>query len=276
MKKTLLAALIGSAVLLSACQDKDAQAKIEQLNQTVAQLTAENTQLKNTPAALFPEKLVIFDKTETVTYPADKENELEESQGEIKFHFSTLKTNINWLDKLLLEWSISGNTTENLEKNFNNTKKEMLEYRLGSSEQTASLNFIGQKERLATFSRYDYTYAGGAHGMFSESYFIVDLLDHKVLTLQDFFSDKNKLENILWETYVNSNATPFINKSDFYVSNDFYFASDGVHFVYPPYAIGPFVEGIMEIKLPWFEVSRLELINKAISEKYTLPVLNWE
>ncbi|PRI57207.1 hypothetical protein BVZ80_01850A, partial [Haemophilus influenzae] len=38
MKKTLVAALISSVILLTGCQDKDTEAKIKQLNQTVAQL----------------------------------------------------------------------------------------------------------------------------------------------------------------------------------------------------------------------------------------------
>ncbi|MCK9682901.1 hypothetical protein CH637_000105 [Haemophilus influenzae] len=46
MKKTLVAALISSVILLTGCQDKDTEAKIKQLNQTVAQLSAENTKLK--------------------------------------------------------------------------------------------------------------------------------------------------------------------------------------------------------------------------------------
>jgi len=46
MKKTLVAALISSVILLTGCQDKDSEAKIKQLNQTVAQLSAENTKLK--------------------------------------------------------------------------------------------------------------------------------------------------------------------------------------------------------------------------------------
>ena len=47
MKKTLVAALISSVILLTGCQDKDTEAKKKQLNQTVAQLSAENTKLKD-------------------------------------------------------------------------------------------------------------------------------------------------------------------------------------------------------------------------------------
>ena len=46
-EKTLVAALISSVILLTGCQDKDTEAKIKQLNQTVAQLSAENTKLKD-------------------------------------------------------------------------------------------------------------------------------------------------------------------------------------------------------------------------------------
>ncbi len=41
MKKTFISAVILTALLSTGCQDKEAQSKIEQLNQTVTQLTAE-------------------------------------------------------------------------------------------------------------------------------------------------------------------------------------------------------------------------------------------
>ncbi len=47
MKKTLISALILTALFaVTGCEDKETKTTIEQQTQTIAQLTAENTQLK--------------------------------------------------------------------------------------------------------------------------------------------------------------------------------------------------------------------------------------
>ena len=47
MKKTLILALILTALFaVTGCEDKETKVTIEQQTQTIAQLTAENTQLK--------------------------------------------------------------------------------------------------------------------------------------------------------------------------------------------------------------------------------------
>ena len=47
MKKTFISALILTALFtVTGCEDKEAKATIEQQTQTIAQLTAENTQLR--------------------------------------------------------------------------------------------------------------------------------------------------------------------------------------------------------------------------------------
>ena len=47
MKKTFISALILTALFtVTGCEDKEAKATIEQQTRTIAQLTAENTQLK--------------------------------------------------------------------------------------------------------------------------------------------------------------------------------------------------------------------------------------
>lgn len=70
MKKTLISALILTALFaVTGCEDKETKAKIEQQIQTIAQLTAENTQLKaekekaeKVIPAIIAQDDVIFDK----------------------------------------------------------------------------------------------------------------------------------------------------------------------------------------------------------------------
>ncbi len=75
MKKTFISALILTALFtVTGCEDKEAKAMIEQQTQTIAQLTAENTQLKaekekaeKVIPAIFAEKDVIFEKVEKIS-----------------------------------------------------------------------------------------------------------------------------------------------------------------------------------------------------------------
>ena len=72
MKKTLISALILTALFaVTGCEDKETKATIEQQTQTIAQLTAENTQLKaekekaeKVIPAIIAQDDVIFDKEE--------------------------------------------------------------------------------------------------------------------------------------------------------------------------------------------------------------------
>ena len=72
MKKTLISVLILTALFTTTgCEDKEAKATIAQQTQTIAQLTAENTQLKaekekaeKVIPAIFAEEDVIFEKVE--------------------------------------------------------------------------------------------------------------------------------------------------------------------------------------------------------------------
>ena len=111
MKKTFISALILTALFtVTGCEDKEAKATIEQQTQTIAQLTAENTQLKaekekaeKVIPAIIAQDDVIFDKEETIKYPKSaKEDDYAPVEGKLHYSISTLKTNIEWLDTLLL------------------------------------------------------------------------------------------------------------------------------------------------------------------------------
>ena len=109
MKKTFISALILTALFTATgCEDKEAKATIAQQTQTIAQLTAENTQLKAEKEkaekiipAIFAEKDVIFEKVEKIKYSKSQERLFSSDEVEIDISLLGLKTNIDWLDELL-------------------------------------------------------------------------------------------------------------------------------------------------------------------------------
>ena len=140
--------------------------------------------------------------------------------------------------------------------------KEAREYEILAAETRVGMEYLGQRENLATFTLHYYGYSGGAHGMYSTHFVNVDLDKKAIIRLDDVFTkaQQSKVKALLWEIYQNEyrgdngeRQEPFTVKADFYLSDNFYFSKDGIVFVYPPYAIGPYAEGEKELSLSLYD-----------------------
>lgn len=273
MKKTLVAALISSVILLTGCQDKDTETKIKQLNQTVAQLSAENTKLKEqiekTVPAIFVEDDEIFNQSEIIKHPKSKED-YQPEETKIEYSISTIKTNIDWLNDLLWKKLTENEEMKNISREqfvaryqtaFEEDKKEVKETPSFGISHSMWTDFIAQKEKLATFAISFYDYEGGAHGVEGNRYFTIDLTTHHILTLNDLFNEKDlpKVKKLLWEQYNNSNKEyePLIGVDSFNLSNNIYLDSRGVHFIYDVYEIAPYAAGEQDLLLYFGQLEEL-------------------
>lgn len=273
MKKTLIATLISSVILLTGCQDKDTEAKIKQLNQTVAQLSAENTKLKEqiekTVPAIFVENDEIFNQSEIIKHPKSKED-YQPEETKIEYSISTIKTNIDWLNDLLWKKLTENEEMKNISREqfvaryqtaFEEDRKEVKETPSFGISHSMWTDFVGQKEKLATFAISFYDYEGGAHGIEGNSYFTIDLTTHHILTLNDLFNEKDlpKVKKLLWEQYNNSNKEyePVIEVDSFNLSNNIYLDSRGVHFIYDVYEIAPYAAGEQDLFLYFGQLEEL-------------------
>lgn len=276
MKKTFISALILTALFtVTGCEDKEAKATIAQQTQTIAQLTAENTQLKAEKEkaekiipAIFAEKDVIFEKVEKIKYTPSQERWFERDEVEIDISLLGLKTNIDWLDELLWSELIKKEFGENAPKTRDQVRSEYQtilndvkaslekEHELGFSR-NAWMIFVGQKEKLATFAVRYYSYTGGPHGVGGNVYLTVDMTTHKVLTLFDIIDQKKlpEVKELLWSIYTRSgrikDEEAFTKKTDFDVSENFYLAHDGIHFIYHEYEIASYAEGEQDLVISW-------------------------
>ena len=285
MKKTFISALILTALFtVAGCEDKEAKATIAQQTQTIAQLTAENTQLKaekekaeKVIPAIFAEKDVIFEKVEKIKYSKSQERWFSSDEGEVNISLLGLKTNVAWLNDLLWSELVKNDFGENVSKTRDqmlskyktiwNDVKESLEKEpeLGFSSNTWMM-FVGQKEKLATFAIRYYSYTGGAHGLGGSEYLTVDMTTHKVLTLSDIIDQKKlpEVKELLWSFYTNFGSTKdedaFTKKTDFDVSENFYLAHDGIHFIYHEYEIASYAAGEQDLVIPWVWLQRENLL----------------
>lgn len=303
MKKTLISALILTALFaVIGCEDKETKAKIEQQIQTIAQLTAENAQLKaekekaeKVIPAIFAEKDVIFEKVEKIKYSKSQERWFSSDEGEVNISLLGLKTNVAWLNDLLWSELVKNDFGENVSKTRDqmlskyktiwNDVKESLEKEpeLGFSSNTWMM-FVGQKEKLATFAIRYYSYTGGAHGLGGSEYLTIDMTTHKVLTLSDIIEQKKlpEVKELLWSFYTDSgrikDEEAFTKKTDFDVSKNFYLAHDGIHFIYHEYEIASYAAGEQDLVIPWAWLQRENLLTSDFVKQkyydlgYTAPV----
>ena len=294
MKKTFISALILTALFtVTGCEDKEAKATIEQQTQTIAQLTAENTQLKaekekaeKVIPAIFAEKDVIFEKVETIKYSKSQERWFSSDEGEVSISLLGLKTNVAWLNDLLWSELVKKEFGENVSKTRDQVRSEYQtilndvkaslekEHELGFSR-NAWMTFVGQKEKLATFAIRYYSYTGEPHGVGGSEYLTVDMTTHKVLTLSDIIEQKKlpEVKELLWSFYTDDgrikDEEAFTKKTDFDVSKNFYLAHDGIHFIYHVYEIASYAEGEQDLVIPWVWLQRENLLTSDfVKQKY--------
>ncbi len=291
MKKSLLALSI-VALSLSACHDEKAQAKVEQLQTQIAQLqqqcATEKAQQQETLTQLqqslantaqsFPSLMVelhpIFDKK--ITHLVGENESLSATLAqspipeEISLRATLAQTQIPWLNQILrtnlyryltLNPTITEPTEKDLVESLNKTFEE-LKKSDGTSEESLTQTYVGQRYPLVTFATLSYSYGGGAHGLELISYLNIDIENQRLLNLEDVLekNKKAKLKDLLWKNLPSDRRDVFIQFDDFKVSENFYFAFDGIHFVYPPYVIGPYSDGNAEITAYWYQLKENEII----------------
>lgn len=290
MKKTLLPLLI-SGLLLVGCNDKEADKAKQsqtmaspqceelqtQLNQQINELKAQLTEAQAKQAiSAIPVEYFYLEEGVPYKRPGEKGEPDETGTTDLEYRYAGVKTNLDWLNDLLSREFLSRaitnldsddrshqlNTIEDLKaeltQSFADLKKEVSEE--GGLGYTIIQNqkFLGQQPGLAQFAHYNYLYTGGAHGIYGTDYLNVDLDSHKILHLADIFADKNKLKARLWEIFQMGNRDGeydmFVKENDFEVADNFQLSPYGITFVYPVYALGPYVEGEKTIEVSWGEV----------------------
>lgn len=288
MKKSLLALLISSVFLLSGCEDKintqkllDAEKQIMQLESQLRSTQSELEKAKNAFPALNVEIVELFNKSEYVQLSKEKKAEFGQESSNVQVFTSLPKTNVAWLDQLLLtqvfnalgvgltqlkaEEITQDELTQILQQRYDTLISEIKEQPAIEMSRSLESYYLGQRNNIASFYFFSYDYYGGAHGMFMTNYANVDINKKKVITLNDLIEPRNqdKVKDALWEIYSierldeNGEYNGFIAKDDFRISENFYFGTNGIRFVYPVYELGPYSEGEVEIELDWYMANKL-------------------
>lgn len=307
--------LLSSFVLLTACDEKltqsatnSASSSAQEIKALKAQIDAQQAELKtlkaelekqqkaakqtaDNPPYLNAKSSILFKKDDEIkhTKPADhKEDEYWLEKSPISYHFSTVETQLPWLNNLLLEWVDPRNDKQGKPRlNKAETVKEIdrhyqADLQIVTAEKpigwslSVNTSYLGQINNIATFSIETDQYMGGAHNMYSSEFVVVDLDKQRKINFLDLFpkSEHAEMTNALWQIYVDHSKyqldmeEPYTSRENFELSHNFYFSESGVELYYPPYALGPFAAGAIVLTFPW------ELALKHLTPEYKTMLQN--
>lgn len=116
------------------------------------------------------------------------------------------------------------------------------------------------------YHRYWYSYEGGAHGMYADTYDVIYLPAMTRLSLNDIFSpeciekiDKMLIQQLLKDQNLSNtdelNDAGYFDAENIKATENFYIDSLGITWAYTPYEIGCYAIGETHITLPYEEIS---------------------
>lgn len=136
-----------------------------------------------------------------------------------------------------------------------------------------STSFSENHQKFTTFSSGMYLYSGGAHGNTYYNHINVEKTTGKELKLTDFINDTVafyaladscfRAQNEISATENYSDLGFWFADDRFYCNDNFYFSSEGFHFIFNVYEIAPYSHGLFEFSVP-FNICR-ELIRYDLS-----------
>lgn len=127
-----------------------------------------------------------------------------------------------------------------------------------SAENFVDASIYSICDGMMSYQVRSYVYSGGAHGLSSTNYIVIDLHNGQVLTETDIFPDKtdDQLTEMLREAFVaqKNMSEEELTERGFeldaiFANSNFYLNDDSVVFVFNPYDIAPYAEGEQRIAL---------------------------
>jgi len=147
---------------------------------------------------------------------------------------------------------------ERILKNLDAEQRQMnldMEYPM-AYDMNATLSIEENENRVQLYLQ-QYTFLGGAHGQTEVKYVQVDKLTGKTLSLNDFISDKTKLNKLCEPYFRRQNELPKTGSLmdhgfdvEFSCNDNFYFEKDSLYFFYNQYEIANYSMGVFEFGVP--------------------------
>ena len=143
------------------------------------------------------------------------------------------------------------------------------------SRKTKIDSIIGNFMIVSTAS---YSFLGGAHGAYFIKYTTIDINAGETIAEDKLYNKgyKNKLAELIQKkikernnsTNTDDQISLLVKLKEIQPNDNFYLSDKGITYVYNQYEIAPYVQGVVEIFLPYVEVLPL------IKDKYLLSIEN--
>ena len=132
---------------------------------------------------------------------------------------------------------------------------------------TSSTSISYNKNGLVVAEDYNYVFSGGAHGNYSVSYRTFDKKIGKLISFYDFF-DEDAYDSLLplIEKEIKSRDI-FTFDDSIFVTENVYFTEKGIMFVYNPYEISSYAQGIISVFLSYEKIPKNIILNNEITKK---------
>lgn len=120
-------------------------------------------------------------------------------------------------------------------------------------EEISDMKIHSQTKDFLTINYNGYGYGGGAHGYGYDLYKTVDLKKQSIIQLSDLV-DETKVK---WQPILLKHVDrEMLFDENITANRNFYFDNQSITFVYNQYEIGPYVSGVIEIKVPFSEIKQ--------------------
>jgi hypothetical protein len=131
------------------------------------------------------------------------------------------------------------------------------------------IKVVFQSASVVSLSVSEYTFTGGAHGDFSTVFYNVHPVSGRLLTLSDFIKPdgESKLEHLAEQKFRQTRQIPAeqsLTEAGYWFENDVFYLTDnmavqedGMLFLYNPYEIAPYSEGIIKLFLTNAELASI-------------------
>lgn len=188
------------------------------------------------------------------------DKEIRGKESKLTYSFTSVDTGISWLNAILLKTiSPDGKTTDLnkvkklIESDFNKFKSDSFNGESAADIYVIhNISYVGKKADFAVFNYHIEAYYGGNYTIDDSIPLYVNLNTKKLISLNDVFSSAglNKVKDLLWKEFQNSEAGDPEFKERFELSNNFSISKTGITFKYSQGSIAPSVYGPLEYSLP--------------------------
>jgi len=133
-----------------------------------------------------------------------------------------------------------------------------------------SINIKSSGQQGIIIDRDYYIYSGGAHGLSTKRYYVIDMEQQKQLRINDLFADyqgDNRLRDIIYfelGKYSRLKSGQKLSEGIFFsdepaLSFNFFVSNEGLGLYWDPYQIAPYAYGNIKIIIPWQVIRPLML-----------------